>query len=107
MISKKNFDALGRTKSRLQFPKPLDAAPSLNPQSLDRYTPSKNPIIGMPDPSKYPDWKPGRTRGGSENSKPGLVLQPIPGHEIMGGDDSPCFVNGEVMTIREAKRRFG
>lgn len=57
------------------------------------------PIIGMPDPSKYPDYNKDR------DSKPSFVpdYDTYPKNQpgIMGGWDSPMFHNGKVITRRE------
>lgn len=88
-----NFDAIGRVKSQLGFPQPLNTNVNAEVQTLDRFTPSSSPLDGMPDLSKYPDWKPGSSSA--------------PKEQILGGLDSLCFVDGKVMTRREAKRRYG
>lgn len=70
---------------------------------LDTFTPSE-PLIGLPDLNKYPDWKPGG-RGLARN-EPSTPI-PVNDKTICGGPDSPCFYRGRVMTIREAKRLAG
>lgn len=69
----------------------------------DRFQAGEEPAIGLPDPSRYPDWKPGQKVDESPRSDASQF--PATNEALSGGMDSPCFFNGEVMTRREAIER--
>lgn len=90
----------GRRRGNLGMPDP-SKYPDWTPGDRDPR------LIGMPDPSKYPDWKPG-------HRDPHIIGMPDPSKypdynkerrdsdpNIMGGWDSPMFHNGRVITRRE------
>ncbi len=82
----------------------------------DTFVPSENAVMGGDDSPCFYNGKvmtireakalagtttptPAPTPKG-ESSWADIGLDP---KQVMGGDDSPCFYNGKVMTIREAK----
>ncbi len=67
--------------------KPTEAGP-------DRFEAGEAPATDLPDPAKFLPLKP------DEASH-----FPATNETIMGGMDSPCYINGEVMTRRQAIER--
>ena len=76
------------------------AAPSII--RPDTFKQGEQPL-GLPDPSKYPDWKPSAKTESAPAPEPTFLAATK--ETIMGGMDSPFFINGEVMTKREAIER--
>ena len=68
-------------------------------------SPDRVTIMGMPDPSKYPDWKPGRR-------DPHIIGMPDPAKYpnynrdlTCGGWDAPMLHNGRVISRHEFAHR--
>jgi len=80
----------------------LHSSQSVNPHYGRR---PSNVNLGMPDPSKVPNYKPGRTLEEIQRPEQSIIpnydkyLRDKPG--IMGGWDAPMFYDGRVMSRRE------
>ena len=87
--------------------RPSGALGMPDPSRYPDWTPGdRDPrLIGMPDPSKYPNYKPGRTldevRRPEHSIIPNYDKYPRDKPGIMGGWDAPMFHDGRVMTRRE------
>lgn len=87
------------------------ASPKVSANQAEQKTPSSDQpdtfqqlsrqTLGLAHPSKISDWKP----GAKAEDVPEPTFIAATKETIMGGMDSPFFINGEVMTKREAIER--
>ena len=100
-IQNQNPKILASANSKPSVKQADETTPSI--VRADTFQQNEQQALGLPEPSKYPDWKPGVRTEVAPSPEPTTI--PATKETIMGGMDSPFFINGEVMTKREAIER--